>query len=498
MLPRELSQEPTHAPQPVTRLLGWFVLAMALGVFAVATSHLWRFTVDDAYITLRYAQHVAQGAGPVYNTGGARDEGYTSLFWMALLVAPHVLRLDAVLCAKLLGVAATLLGAWLARRLAREAGASSWRPDAAAALYLVWPATAAHAISGMETALFTMLLTALFAAAARAMRCGYGSPLVPAVALLLALTRPEGTVAGALVLAVTAWSLDAPEQRALARWSIALFVLPFAAYWGLRWWYYGLAFPLPFYVKLSTPGALPGLPDVLAWLTRHAKHAGLLALVGLLPPSRALRPAAVTLAALLVFFLLPEHLMGYQSRYLAPLDALVCALAAVGLELIARWLQTHGPRALASAVPLLAFVAVAAWQAAGLPAAFTDRLTYADGLAAAHEQLGRELAARHTPNATLALSDGGAVPYLSGWWTRDLIGLNDRAYAVTHRRDPARLLALHPDIVVLVSKQRQMFEPWGWNSYESAYLPALTRAGYVLTSTRRFAADYHLWVLERR
>jgi hypothetical protein len=473
------------------------MLSLALGVFAVATSHLWRFTVDDAYITLRYAQHVAQGVGAVYNAGGARDEGYTSVLWMALLVPPHALRLDAVLCAKLLGVLATLLGAWLARRLAREAGAGSWRPDAAAALYLVWPATAAHAISGMETALFAMLLTGLFVAAARAMRCGCGSPLVPAVALLLALTRPEGAVAGALVIAVTAWHLDAREQRALARWSLALFALPFAAYWGARWWYYGLPFPLPFYVKLSTPGALPGAPDVLGWLTKHAKHAGLLALVALWRPSRALRPAAAVLVALLAFFLLPEHLMGYQSRYLAPMDPLVCALAAVGLSRVALWLQTRVPQALASTVPLLAFVMIASWQVAGLPDVYADRLMYADGLSAAHERLGRELAARHTPGATLALSDGGAVPYLSGWWTRDLIGLDDREYAVTHRRDPARLLELHPDVIVLVSKQQDTFQPWGWNAYEARYLPALMGAGYRHTSTRRFAADYWLWVLER-
>ena len=495
MLPRELSSEPQA---PGTRLLGWLLLAMALGVFAVATSHLWRFTVDDAYITLRYAQHVAQGAGPVYNPTGPRAEGYTSVLWMLLLVIPHALRWDAVLCAKSLGVAATLAGAWLARRLAREAGAGSWRPDAAAALYLLLPATAVHAISGMETALFAMLLTALFTAAAHALRTHRHVALLSAAALLLALTRPEGTIAGALVIAVTAWHLPPAARHTLLRASAPLFVMPFAAYWALRSWYYALAFPLPFYVKLSTPGALPGLPDVQAWLTRHALHAGLFALVALLPPPRTLRPAAIALAALLAFFLLPEHLMGYQSRYLAPLDPLICALAAVGLASLALWLRSRAPSAIASAVPMLAFVAIAAWQVAGLPETYRDRLAYADGLAAAHESLGRELAARHTPSAKLALSDGGAVPYLCAWWTRDLIGLNDRDFAVTHRRDPARLLALRPDVVVLVSKQRDVFEPWAWNAYEAAYLPALRAAGYAHRSSRRFAADYWLWVLERR
>jgi arabinofuranosyltransferase len=320
---------------------------------------------------------------------------------------------------------------------------------------------------------------------------------VPAAALLLALTRPEGNLAAALVLLVVAWHLEPRERRALARWTVLLYALPFGAYWALRWWYYGLPFPLPFYVKLSMPGAWPGVPDVLAWLARHAVHAGVLVLIALAPPPRALRPALFATLALILFFLLPQHLMGYQSRYLAPLDGLVCALAAVGLARMRFALVARTPGAFASAAALTALLAIAAWQCAGLPEVFADRLAYADGLAAAHETLGRELAARRKPRATLALSDGGAVPYLSHWWTLDLIGLDDREFAVTHRREPQRLLALAPDVVVLVSRARDAFAPWDWNAYEAAYLPALMAHGYRHTSTRRFADDYWLWVLER-
>ena len=494
MLAESARQQPQ---EPGARLAGFALLVLALGVFAMACAHLWRFTVDDAYITLRYARSVAAGLGPVYNATGPRAEGYTSPLWMALLVVPHLLRADAVVTAKVLGVLATLAGAWLARRLATEAGAGSWRPDAAAALYFALPATAVHAVSGMETAFFTMLLTALFAAAARAIRCGRGSPLVPTASLLLGLTRPEGALAAVLVLAVTAWHLTPQERRRLGRWTLLLYALPFTAYAAWRWSYYGLPFPLPFYVKLAHPGTLPGAPDVLAWLQRHALHAGVLALAALAPPPRTLRPAALALAALVAFFLLPQHLMGYQGRYLAPLDPLVCALAAVGLARLALALQRVVPRALATALPLLAFVAMGAWQVRGLDKTFADRLTYADGLAAAHEPLGRELAALQMPGATLALSDGGAVPYLSGWWTLDLIGLNDRDFALTHARDPARVLALAPDVVVLVSRMRETFQPWDWNAYEAPLAHSLASHGYRHVSTRRFADDYWLWVLCR-
>ena len=42
--------------------------------------------VDDAYIFLRYARNIREGAGPVFNPGEA-VEGYTSPLWLAVLTA---------------------------------------------------------------------------------------------------------------------------------------------------------------------------------------------------------------------------------------------------------------------------------------------------------------------------------------------------------------------------------------------------------------------------
>jgi len=154
---------------------------------------------------------------------------------MLLLVVPHALRVDAVLFAKGLGVAATFATFLVAARWARTEGrsmedrrgmgavsgggadAGAWAAGAAAMGFAAIPATAVHAVSGMETALFTLLLTGLFASAADHVRgdARAGNRVI-VLALLLGLTRPEGNLAAFVVIAVTAARLEGHARGVLA------------------------------------------------------------------------------------------------------------------------------------------------------------------------------------------------------------------------------------------------------------------------------------------
>jgi hypothetical protein len=85
-----------------------FVIASAVGVFLLLTIRLWSYVVDDAFISLRYAKHLAEGQGLVYNIG-ERVEGYTNLLWTLLLSLAHLLPGDVVIWTKLFSVAAALV-----------------------------------------------------------------------------------------------------------------------------------------------------------------------------------------------------------------------------------------------------------------------------------------------------------------------------------------------------------------------------------------------------
>src|SRR5262245_63366246 len=80
-------------------------LVIALAALAAQVVAL-DYVVDDAFISMRYARNLVDGHGLVYNLDGERVEGYTNLLWTLLLAAAMACRLDPVLVAKVLGLAA--------------------------------------------------------------------------------------------------------------------------------------------------------------------------------------------------------------------------------------------------------------------------------------------------------------------------------------------------------------------------------------------------------
>jgi arabinofuranosyltransferase len=494
----------TEQDRPIGRHGPWAIAAVGAALLAIHVAKAWPFTVDDTYITLRYSRNVAEGLGPTFNATGPRAEGYTSVLWMLALAAPHALGFDAVAFAKGLGVAATfatlaLTARWAAAEVARVGGgarAGAWAGAASAACFAAIPATAVHAVSGMETALFTLLLVAMFACSAELAAGDRRANRLVALALLTGLTRPEGNLAALVVIAAVAVDLSGERRRALAVRAALGWVLPMAAYEIGRRSYYGLTFPLPFYVKLATPGVLPGWPDVRDWLRGPPLHFAPLLLPALLRRPRSLRPTLAAALALAAFFVLPQHQMGYDHRYLAPLDPVLALLAGVGLARLVAW-SAPWPAAATHAAAATAVVVAAGPEAIDARAVIGGEVDYGHGLAEAHERLGRDLRALDMPGGRLVISDAGAVPYYSGWWTLDLVGLNDAAIATTGRRDPAWVLAQQPDVVVLASPSTAHVEPWDWNTWEPALYDACIAAGFVRVGLRRFADDYWLWVLAR-
>src|SRR5215472_10857237 len=65
--------------------------------------------LDDAYITFRYARHLAEGYGlGAWNHTGEHVEGYSSLLWTLVLAGAARLGVDLRMASKLLGAAAAL------------------------------------------------------------------------------------------------------------------------------------------------------------------------------------------------------------------------------------------------------------------------------------------------------------------------------------------------------------------------------------------------------
>ena len=148
---------------------------------------------EDAYITYRYADHLASGLGFVYNAG-VRVEGCTSLAWTALFAAVAKFGLPLGPVSQLFSIVGGMLLAWtslgLSRTLVAKHPLDMWQllPAAGVIASGTW---AYYAGSGMETTTFAALVTgaAWLAIAKRDHRRALGAGLLFGLA---AMTRPAG------------------------------------------------------------------------------------------------------------------------------------------------------------------------------------------------------------------------------------------------------------------------------------------------------------------
>ena len=104
-------------------LLGATVLIGILA-FSVLASKFRSYTMDDSYITFRYASNFSSGHGLVFNSGEhPRAEGITSPLYAVLLAPAALSGIDMLVYSKVLGLAASfltaLLSGWIIYKLTR-------------------------------------------------------------------------------------------------------------------------------------------------------------------------------------------------------------------------------------------------------------------------------------------------------------------------------------------------------------------------------------------
>ena len=199
------------------------VLAAFAGAIALLLVHgplYFDFYADDAYITLRYSQHLADGLGPNWNTEG-RVEGYTTFLWMGTLAGLAKLGFDLVDASRVLGFLSLLATFFAVYRIwglwggeQPERGLRS--PVLLAAVLLGLALTdgvAFWGFSGMETPLFMALLTwsaYLYLRERRGGRIPWSAFALAATAM----TRPEGLIAvGVTGLFVLYDAATSPDRR---------------------------------------------------------------------------------------------------------------------------------------------------------------------------------------------------------------------------------------------------------------------------------------------
>ncbi len=143
------------------------------------------YTADDAFITFRYADNIIGGEGFVYNSG-ERVLGTTTPLFTLVLVLFGLIGMEVSRAALLVSLLCCGTTAVIIYRFADSLRFTRWSL-LPVVLYILFPRLLPTDTGGMETALFTLLLTAAFYYQHRQMAV-YGL----AMATLAAATRPEG------------------------------------------------------------------------------------------------------------------------------------------------------------------------------------------------------------------------------------------------------------------------------------------------------------------
>lgn len=433
------------------RLRSPISLALALALAAAGLFFAWRvahhaFLQDDAYIFLRYAAHVVDGEGPVWNAG-ERVEGYTSPAWLALvagaLAAAGPAHVHVALHALTVGLALVTLA--LSFALARRA-AGPLAGALALALLCSDRSFAVWSTSGMETRLYGALALAVTAAALhgreRQPTLGQGIGL-GALMLALSLARPEGLLLSALGgLVALAGGVDRGRVRALSA-AAAVWLGGVGLHLAWRLAYYGRPLPNTFYAKVSGTdfaGGLRYLGDFAAsypFLTVAVLAAAVLALArerGLGP-----RRACVGVIAALTVYLASVGGDFMEFRMLDVLLPYAAVLVAVTVVELGRAAPSGTAR---TAVIVVALALPVAHAVDGLRFLAREHVGMdwewmGERTTRRWAVVGRWLARVAEPGESVATTAAGAIPYFSGLPALDMLGLSD-AHVASLPADPSR------------------------------------------------------------
>lgn len=466
----------------------------ALLLMGVFLDYYAEFVCDDAFISFRYADHLATGRGLEWNPG-YRVEGYTNFLWVVLtaglrllgVAAEHGARAWAWLCC-----AATLILTVAAVR--REQADPKDRPAHPA---LSWPLLVLAPLPlvlsfsyqywtalRLETPLFALLLllgVILFVAEERSS----GPRWISALAYLaLALTRPEGVV----FIAVPAVYLlsrvrSLADLRRLLReraiW-LAVFFAGFLLYTTWRLVYFGELLPNTYYAKVGGEASLAAGWGYLVRFATRADALGVLAVILMLggTASRTVRLLLGTLVALCAVVVLAGGDWMREFRLLVPALPLLATALGISLQRFAAGLSRYGR--IAPIVGMACFCLLvqgtlgtpydewgAAWRGQR-----RDLLINLEGeMTRVSAEVATWLKARAEPDDLIAVNHAGALPYYSDLPTLDMAGLNDlhiaRIAGMRHRKwDPNYVMSRKPAFVVLNTHARPVkgrYVPGYWD-----------------------------------
>jgi arabinofuranosyltransferase len=454
------------------KIVGILLCVLAVGCAVWQMSYFSTFTVDDAYISFRYAENFAKGDGLVFNTG-EYVEGYTNFLWVILLGILKEVGVDVQVSSLILGVLSSFIMLWMTYLLSTSI--SSHTLKVAAMLYVATsPAFGVWSVAGLETPLFACLFVSAvwfhFREEARSLRYRSGQAGFPISALLfgfLSLVRPEGIMYfGLTMFSACIYRIQKRRQQIFDLWKhCAVFLSIVGLHFMWRWWYYGSLLPNTYYMKVGGEFYLSGIKYVYEFFLMYGGIPVFLICAVLLIVNRFheywVRYCLLIIGTSVLYFIYVHGDWMPEFRFFVPLLPLFFLCLQEGIYefymLLFRkfsWGATIGTGIIALSIFLNNSYLL--YKRARNEIRFNG-----------HVEIGKFLRDNASPDDILAAIDIGAMAYFSGLRTIDYFGLADAHIAriapkkytftpgfwghqtLTVKSDTEYVLAQHPTFIEL-------------------------------------------------
>ncbi|MEL6194811.1 MAG: hypothetical protein AAFR66_22310 [Bacteroidota bacterium] len=445
------------------RSFWWIIALSSLLLFLIQASFLGDWLVDDAGISIAYAQNWTEGNGLVDQSGKSPVEGFSNFLWVSILAITQKMGVFSIpFTPKLLGILFCVFSIFLLN----QHGNTFSAPILGVILILLiptHPSIVQWSVSGLETGLYFFLLLVHIHLLSQSTFSEKIALLLGLIVGLISLTRPEG------ILLITASPILLLGQQDYGK-KILLYLIPIIIILGgyelFRLSYFQDILPNTFYAK-----GLQNMENGTPWLKLHHLAKGIfgpLGMGGLIMLSalliwlrkknlwnRQLKTLLLlTIIGAIQFLLMPyDHLDWYRYATLFIVAGIWLGLLSLDLFLqTAPFLTNRKPIVnsllIAGAIAYLLFSFSLSWERSKEPVVPLQKIM-------GRAELVKEVALRYDIQSPTVLTPDAGGFLLAGELTvYDLPGLCNKKLALTYGKDQGAFENyifedLQPDIITL-------------------------------------------------
>jgi len=458
------------------KLLPDFLISLALiaAVIFYATRYV-DFSIppfEDAAMLMRYAQHLAEGHGIVWNVGEHPVDGATDFLFMVASAALIKLGLTVGQAVRGIGFASHLLTVLIVYWTNRRVNHANIPFSLLSGLYLAVGTGLSYVSAYFGTPFFAL-------AAASTWTLGliliqkenprFGLILAFAFSgLITGLIRPEGVILASLMLLSVIIVRMTDDNNPLSLWERArvrgivpiiitfgaVFLLLGGTYFLWRWNYFGYPLPNPFYKKGDSGLHWNSYNNSLLNLLRLCLPMAVAFILGF-RSRETTRQTVAYLIPILGFaaaFILISDEMNYGARF----QYALLPIALMSWTPLVRGLSFSKPNQLSARERGAYFIALIALSVSLIYYSWYQNCfltSYQQTCARPYESdgrydMGKLLAEYRGKGYVIATTEAGLLPYYSGWDAIDTWGLNDQFIAHNGSLTAEYLDRYKPEIIM--------------------------------------------------